>query len=71
MQLLTHSIIIKELIPIAIATAIWGQMWAEMTVQVLCNNSAMMATINQNSSKDKDIMHIFVASLLLWPSSNF
>ena len=53
-----HNITVKELIPIIIAAAIWGPKWRGHTIQVLCDNAAVVAILNKNSSKDSEIMHL-------------
>ena len=57
-QLQGHSITVKELIPIVIAAAVWGPTWRGSSVQVLCDNAAVVAILNQNSSRDKEVMHL-------------
>ena len=57
-QLLGHSITIKELIPIVIAAAIWGHKWRGSTVQIMCDNAAVVNILNQNSSRDREVMHL-------------
>ena len=53
-----QHITIKELIPVVIAAATWGKDWAGKTVLVQCDNAAVVAIVNQNSSKDKEVMHL-------------
>lgn len=36
----------KELIPIVIATAVWGQQWTSSHVRVKCDNAAVVHVIN-------------------------
>ena len=48
----------KELIPIVVATMLWGQSWAAMTIQARCDNQAVVEIINQRSSKDQEAMHL-------------
>ena len=43
-------ITVKELIPIVIATAVWGGEWQGKTVRVLCDNEAVVNIINSGSS---------------------
>ena len=57
-QLLGHSITIKELIPVVIAAAIWGHKWRGSTVQIMCDNAAVVNILNQNSSRDREVMHL-------------
>ena len=57
-QLQGHSITVKELISIVIAAAVWGLRWRGSSIQVLCDNAAVVAILNQNSSRDKEVMHL-------------
>ena len=51
-------ITVKELIPIVIATAVWGGEWQGKTVRVLCDNEAVVNIINSGSSKCPEAMHL-------------
>lgn len=51
-------ITVKELVPIVIAAAVWGSEWQGRTVQVWCDNAAVVAIINQGSSRNKEAMHL-------------
>lgn len=51
-------IIIKKLIPIVLAAAVWGKEWSGLTVQVWCDNAAVVADLNQDCSKNPDIRHL-------------
>ena len=51
-------ITVKELIPIVVAAAIWGDKWAGGTVRVRCDNMAVVAIINKETSQDKEVMHL-------------
>ena len=48
----------KELLPIVIACALWGQYWAHCQVQVWCNNAAVVHILDKLTSKDPIIMHL-------------
>ena len=48
----------KELIPIVLAAAVWGREWAGLTMQVRCDNAAVVADLNRDCSKDADVMHL-------------
>ena len=48
----------KELVPIVVAAAVWGKGWQGQTVQVWCDNTAVVNIINRGSSRDKDAMHL-------------
>ena len=49
---------VKELAPIAIAAGLWGPQWREQSVKVWCDNEAIVAIINQNTSRDLEAMHL-------------
>ena len=51
-------ITVKELIPITIAAGLWGPQWRGQSVKVWCDNEAVVAIINQNSSRDLEAMHL-------------
>ena len=48
----------KELLPIVIAAAVWGEDWRGKIVQVRCDNAAVVSIINHGSSRNKDAMHL-------------
>ena len=51
-------ITIKELIPVVLALAIWGRQWCGKTVQIRCDNAAVVAILNSGDSRDPDAMHL-------------
>ena len=51
-------IAIKELVPLVIATAIWGGAWKGKSVRMLTDNSAVVAAINSNSSRVPEMAHL-------------
>ena len=51
-------ITIKELLPIVVASAIWGKHWRGLTVKCVCDNAAVVAIINSGRSKDKLAIHL-------------
>jgi len=53
-----YHITVKEMLPIVIAAAIWGKKWKGGTVQVRCDNSAVVSIINQGTSHDHQAMHL-------------
>ena len=53
----TH-ITIKELVPIVLAAAVWGRAWHGLTIQRLCDHSAVVAILNWGNSQDPDVMHL-------------
>ena len=57
--LLTQAhISIKEMVPIVIATVIWGELWWGRSVQIWSDNTAVVAAINNNSSRVREIAHL-------------
>ena len=54
----TLNFAIKEMIPIVLASAVWGRMWAGKVVCCQCDNSAVVAVLNHRTSKDGDLMHL-------------
>ena len=50
------SIAAKELAPVAIAVAVWRQLWQRKTALVHCDNQAMVEVINAGSCKDPLLM---------------
>lgn len=51
-------ITVQELVPIVIPAAIWGESWRGKTVHARCDNAAVVAIINKNSSKDQQVMYL-------------
>ena len=45
-------ITVKELIPIVVAAALWGESWSGKSVQVRSDNAAVVAVTNSGSSRD-------------------
>ena len=54
------SIMIKELIPIVLAAAIWGPSWSNHHVLCQCDNMAVVQAIRKGSSKEPSgiVMHL-------------
>ena len=55
---LDKSIALKDLLPIALALALWGKFWSHKQVQVFCDNAVVIEIINAKTSKCEDIMHL-------------
>ena len=49
---------IKEMIPVIIATAIWGKAWGGSSVRILSDNASVVAAINNNTSRVREIAHL-------------
>ena len=52
------STIVKELIPIIIATVIWGPEWKGCTVVAKCSNNGVVRACNSCYSEEPHIMHM-------------
>ena len=52
------SITFKELLPIVMATGIWGPQWQGSPVLVYCDNQGAAAVVNSGYSKVPRIMHL-------------
>ena len=52
------SIMLRELLPVVIAGAVWGAQWKNSVVMVLCDNEGAVAAINSGYSKIQGILHL-------------
>lgn len=52
------SIMAKELLPIVLAGAIWGQFWTHNRVRCLCDNQAVVASLRSRTTRDQHCMHM-------------
>ena len=48
----------KELLPIVVASVIWGHLWRGRQVVARCDNAAVVAVLTSKYSKDKHMMHL-------------
>ena len=55
---MAYHISIKELLPIVIATTIWGQDFVGKTILVRSDNVAAVAAINHQTSPVKEVAHL-------------
>ena len=51
-------IAVKELLPVIIASLIWGPQLAGIRILSNCDNSAVVSVLNSRTSKDKDMMQL-------------
>ena len=49
----------KELVPIVVATAVWGPRWKGSHIQFHTDNMAVTQVIQSKTSHDEGIMHLF------------
>lgn len=54
------SIMVKELVPIVCAAAMWGPTWVGQHVLCFCDNMSVVAALNKGSSKEPSgiVMHL-------------
>ena len=52
------NIAVKEMVPVVIATAIWGEQWAERTVLVRSDNMAVVHVLSAGTARDARLMHL-------------
>ena len=52
------NIAVKELLPIVMATAIWGKEWSGQSVRCWCDNEAVVAVVNTGWCQDRHLMHL-------------
>ena len=53
-----QNIATLELIPIVVATAVWGKHWQGLSVQCKCDNQAVVHALNNRSCRDPSLMHL-------------
>ena len=54
-----YDITAKELVPVVVAAAVWGQDWQGQTVKAWCDNSAVVAIVMSGSSRNQEAMHLW------------
>ena len=47
----------KELLPIAVAAAIWGSRWSRQRIRFRCDNMAVVELLKSRTSQDQLLMH--------------
>ena len=58
-------ITIKELVPVVLMAAVWGKEWVGQTVQAHCDNAAVVETLNSETSRNAEVMHLVRCLLFL------
>jgi hypothetical protein len=51
-------IMVKELLPIVLASSVWGPMWGNHLVVCLCDNQAVVACLRSCTSRVPHVMHM-------------
>ena len=52
------QIAVKELIPIVLAAAVWGNNWKGRNVMSYCDNAAVVAILSKGDCKEPQAMHL-------------
>ena len=53
-----HHIAAKEMVPIVVAVAVWGQEWSSTTVLAFSDNMAVVSAITAGRARDPLLMHL-------------
>ena len=62
---------VREMIPVVMAAALWGQYWTGKSVRFFSNNSAVVALINSGSSRENSLMHLMRCLTFIMAKYNF
>ena len=65
------SIAGKEMLPIVVAAAIWGNEWRGCTVEFNWNNEAVVHSLMAGSCKEKNMTHMLQCSFFIEAKFNF
>ena len=49
---------VREMIPVVLAAALWGQYWTGKSVRFWSDSAAVVALINSGSSRENSLMHL-------------
>ena len=53
-----ESIMVKELVPLVVAVALWGRHWSGGSILCKCDNEAVVAVVTSRTSQNKAVMHL-------------
>ena len=59
-------ITVKELVPIVVGCAVWGNNWRGKTLRCQCDNAAVVAIVRSGTSKPPLVMHLMRCLSFLW-----
>ena len=62
---------VKEIIPIVMAAAIWGEGWSGKSVRFWSDNAAVVALLNSGSSREDNLMHLMRCLVFVMARFNF
>ena len=52
------NIAVKEMVPVVIAVAMWGQKWSKCTIMVRSDNMSVVHALSSGTAKDPQLMHL-------------
>ena len=64
-------IVLKELLPIVVATIVWGSAWQAQKILCHCDNQAVVAVLRSRTSKHPHIMHMLRCLFFIEASYGF
>lgn len=66
-----YHISVKEMVPVVVATVVWGSKWRGLSVQFHSDNSAVVALLNTGSVQDDSLMYLMRCQALVTARCNF
>ena len=66
-----EDIAVKELVPVLVASALWGHNWRGKVVLFVSDNAAVVSILNSGYSRDKTLMHLLRCLFFMAASFNF
>ena len=70
-EFMDTSIAGKEMLPIAVAAAIWGKEWRGCTVEFNCDNEAVVHLFMAGSRKERNMVHMLRCLFFIEAKFNF
>lgn len=70
-EFMDTSIAGKEMLPIAVAAAIWGKEWRGCTVEFNCDNEAVVHSLTAGSCKERNMAHMLRCLFFIEAKFNF
>lgn len=64
-------IVLKELLPIVVATVVWGSAWQAQKILCHCDNQAVVTVLRSRTSKHPHIMHMLRCLFFIEASYGF
>ena len=69
--LLDLPIVVKELLPIVLACAVWGPQWGARCMVIHCDNQAVMASLRSRTSRHTHCLHMMRALVFVEARRSF